>query len=128
MTIIKDYQCSQCQRITEHYVKTPPPETTTCPHCDGIAEKIITMNLTAPVDAGWINSVLEVVDKHSDKPHCKEFLNHPTRANYKNWMKGEGLRPLEPGEKRAKPNKQARKERIKHQLKMKQREREAVSI
>lgn len=50
-------------------------------------------------DAPWIRSVAEIVPKKSDKPHCIEFLKNPTRATYKNFVKGEGLRHLEPGEK-----------------------------
>ena len=128
MLIVKDYQCRECKNITEHYVKTPPPMTTQCPKCNGVSEKLCTMRLTIPVDADWIRSVCEVVDKNPDKPHCQEFLRHPTRANYHAWMKGENLRPLEPGEKPAKVDSKSRKKRIKHQLMMKHRERNAVSI
>ena len=52
--------------------------------------------------AGWLPSVLEVVEKDSTKPHVQAFLKDPTRANYKAWMKGEGIRPLENGEKHEK--------------------------
>ena len=51
----------------------------------------------------WIKSIREVVEKGSDKPHCQEFLKNPTRDNYKKWMKGEGLRHLEAGEKPGRP-------------------------
>ena len=50
-------------------------------------------------DAGWLPSVREVVSKDDPRPHVQAFLKDPTRANYKAWMKGEGLRPLENGEK-----------------------------
>jgi putative FmdB family regulatory protein len=53
--------------------------------------------------ASWLPSVLEVVQKDSDKPHVQAFLKDPTRANYKAWMKGEGIRPLENGERHEKP-------------------------
>jgi hypothetical protein len=53
---------------------------------------------------GWIKSVLEVVDKDSQAPHVQNFVKDPTRRNYKAWMKGEGIRPLESGEsKKPKP-------------------------
>lgn len=52
-----------------------------------------------PDMASWIPSVLDVVDKDSTKPHVVEFRKNPTRENYKKWMKGEGIRPLEPGTK-----------------------------
>jgi hypothetical protein len=40
----------------------------------------------------------EVVDKDPSKAHCREFLKNPTRHNYQEWMRGEGLRPMEDGE------------------------------
>jgi putative FmdB family regulatory protein len=54
-------------------------------------------------DAAWIRTVLEVVDKEDRSPHTVEFRNNPTRANYKAWMKGEGLRPVDHGERINKP-------------------------
>ena len=53
--------------------------------------------------ASWLPSVLEVVQKDSNKPHVQAFLKDPTRANYKAWMKGEKIRPLENGERHEKP-------------------------
>ena len=50
-------------------------------------------------DAGWIPSVREVVAKDDPRPHVQAFLKDPTRSNYRAWMAGEGLRPLENGEK-----------------------------
>ena len=48
----------------------------------------------------WGPSVLEVVDKDSKNPHVLAFRKDPTsKTLYKAWMKGEGLRPLENGEK-----------------------------
>lgn len=52
--------------------------------------------------ASWIPSVLEVVAKDDPRPHVRNFLKDPTRANYRAWMKGEGIRHLEPGEKNEK--------------------------
>ncbi|MDQ7833688.1 MAG: hypothetical protein RDU30_18325 [Desulfovibrionaceae bacterium] len=49
-------------------------------------------------DADWIASVTRVVDKDNPAPHVRAFLAHPCRAAYRAWMRGEGLRPLEPGE------------------------------
>ena len=45
-------------------------------------------------DASWLPSVLEVVDKEGG-PHCQRFLQNPTRQNYKAWMKGEHIVPME---------------------------------
>jgi len=79
--------------------------TVECPFCKGIARKIISIpgsNL-ASESPDWIKSIREVVEKGSDKLHCQEFLKNPTRDNYKKWMKGEGLRHLEVGEKPGRP-------------------------
>ena len=76
------------------------PKEVVCHACGGKATQIISPRDTTPVDAAWISSVLEVVDKDPEAPaHCKEFLRHPTRANYKAWMAGEGLRPMDKAEK-----------------------------
>ena len=45
----------------------------------------------------WLRSITDVVNKEGGE-HCQRFINHPTRDNYRAWMKGEGLRPMEPGE------------------------------
>lgn len=127
--ILKDYECELCGEVMEEFVDSKNiPDTMYCPICNGVTHKIVSMSQTSPIDAAWINTVLEVVDKDSDKPHCKEFLRHPNRANYKAWMQGEGLRPLEPGEKPKKVDKKARKKKIKKKLIHNYREREAISI
>ena len=127
--ILKDFKCKTCDEITEFLVRTDPvPGQQVCPICNGYAEKIFSVSFTAPVDSAWVSSVLEVVDKHSTDPHCTEFLKHPTRSNYKNWMKGEGLRPLEPGEKVKRPNQKARRERTKKVLLDNHMERNAITI
>ena len=71
-----------------------------CPMCGNPGHRIVSVGggYTANEDAGWIKTVLEVVDKDSKMPHVTKFLKDPTRTNYKQWMKGEGLRCLEPGE------------------------------
>jgi hypothetical protein len=45
----------------------------------------------------WMYKTLEVVNKDGGR-HCQEFLKNPNRDNYKGWLNGEGLRPLEEGE------------------------------
>ena len=105
--IIKDYQCVNCKKISEHYVDGKDiPAFVFCPNCETVANKIISISQTTPIDSEWIHSVLEVVEKDSNKPHCNEFLKNPTRANYKNWMAKEKIRHLEPGEKLRKPKQQ----------------------
>ncbi len=95
------YEC-KCGLITDKMFKiTNKPKSIKCP-CGKIAKSIINPSFTPSYDAPWLTSVLEVVDKDPRKAHCQEFLKHPTRSNHKKWMKGEKLRPLEPGEGKAK--------------------------
>ena len=72
-----------------------------CPECGREAVRILRAGGTnlSNEAAPWLRSVLEVVEKDSTKPHVVEFLKNPTRSNYKAWMRGEGIRHLEPGEK-----------------------------
>ena len=75
----------------------------TCSQCGGEAKRIFSPGNNHPnEDAEWIRSVREVVDKEGG-PHCQAFLKDPTRTNYENWKKTEGLRHLESGEKRYRP-------------------------
>jgi hypothetical protein len=93
--IIADFECKS-GHITEHYVHHKQKKVV-CPVCGKNATRIISVNgqYCANQDAPWIKSVLDVVDKTSTKPHVRDFLKHPTRANYKAWMKGEGIRPAD---------------------------------
>ena len=126
--ILKDYECQECGNISEVFITGIAPKAGICPDCKGKTVKIVSMSQTSPVDPGWLNSTLSVVDKHNPEPHCTEFLKHPTRANYKNWMKGEGLRHLETGEKPPKIDKKARRKRVNKHLLEKHMERNAVAI
>lgn len=93
--ILCDYEC-RSGHITEHYVHHKQKKID-CPVCKKSAKRIISVNgqYTANQDAPWLKSVLDVVDKTSTAPHVKEFLKHPTRENYKNWMKGENIKPMD---------------------------------
>jgi hypothetical protein len=101
---LNDFQCEDCQIIEEHLVERSI-EIVPCRRCSGTAHRVISTSGVncANEDAEWIRSVREVVDKDSTKLHVREFLHNPTRENYKKWMKGEGLRHLEDGEKHQKP-------------------------
>jgi putative FmdB family regulatory protein len=96
-----DFECQECGSIHEAIepmdVKHRPCPV---PDCRGRAKKIISASgvFCANDDAAWIRSVREVVNKDGGA-HCQAFLKDPTRANWKAWMKGEGLRPFEPGER-----------------------------
>ena len=93
---IYDVQCNSC-RFTEEVYAPPNQEDFTCSRCGKDARKIITLGRNHAFEDNpvWIQSVLDVVEKDSGKPHCERFLKEPTRANYKTWMKGEGIRPME---------------------------------
>lgn len=96
-----DYQCKECGATFETLMPADDSAPIDCPNCGATerAHRIISLGRgnSMPEDAGWIRSVLEVVDKRGG-PHCQEFLRHPTRSNWKAWMKGENLRPIEEGE------------------------------
>jgi putative FmdB family regulatory protein len=64
----------------------------------------------------WLKQTVEVVDHDSDAPHCREFINNPTRSNYRLWMMKEGLRHLEDGEKPSKPQGITKDQRKKYML------------
>jgi putative FmdB family regulatory protein len=102
---IYDYECDNCGDRFEIITSNLDLQHTTCRYCGQQATKIITPGgcYTANEDADWIKSVTAVVDKDSTAPHCREFLKNPTRSNYKAWMQGEGIRPMERGEVASKP-------------------------
>ena len=93
--ILADYECSKCKEISEHYVRAEQ-KSIKCV-CGGRAKKIITLpgvyvNSESPP---WMSSVLDVVDKEDKRPHVQEFIKHPTRENYRRWMKEENIRPVD---------------------------------
>lgn len=126
---IYDYECQQCGYIWETFVRID--ETVIkCVHCDGKSERLISASgvYTANQTTSWLPSVLEVVEKNSGKAHCEEFLKDPTRKNYKRWMKSEGLRHLEPGEKAEKSDETAIHKTITKEVYEKHRQRHALEI
>jgi hypothetical protein len=76
-----------------------------CLRCGFSAKRLIAASgvNTANQDADWIRSVLDVVDKDSSKPETREFLKRPTRDNMHNWMRAEGVRHYEKGERKRPP-------------------------
>ncbi len=102
--ILHDHWCKFCGTSFEAMVKWDERESS-CPNCGKHAERYFKSGCanTEPIDAAWIKTLHEVVDKDSNKPHVVEFLKSPTRENYKRWMNGEGIRHLESGEKMARP-------------------------
>ena len=103
MINVRDFECQYCGRVHEAFVHSDK-EFDSCPVCGFAARKIITVGTVhcGNEDATWLKSVTEVVDKEGGAA-SQEFIKNPTRTNYKRWMKAEGLRPLEPGEKPSKP-------------------------
>jgi putative FmdB family regulatory protein len=102
---IYEMRCLSCGHKFET-IAAVNDRTKDCPVCSwGLAIRVPAVRgpNCSNDSASWIKSVLEVVDKESNKPHVLEFLNNPTRANYRAWMKGEGIRPLETGERTRRP-------------------------
>ena len=104
---IYDYECAACGHVHERIEHMNDQLSKKCPSCDLVqAKRIISASgvwLGNDESAPWIKSVLEVVDKDSKAPHVQNFIKDPTRRNYRAWMKGEGLRHREPGEKSKPP-------------------------
>lgn len=95
-----DFACPGCGRVFEEIVpadKKGPP----CPDCGGGVRRLIGAASGYRADATWIESVLEVVERDSPAPHTRAFVARPCRATLRAWMRGEGLRGLEAGEKPA---------------------------
>lgn len=99
MILCVDFECPKCGLIFERLI--PNSEMTLWPcKCLAVAKRIYSASGSRDnlIDAPWIKTVLEVVEKDSGKPHCEQFLKDPTRKNYETWRQTEGLRHLEPGE------------------------------
>jgi putative FmdB family regulatory protein len=114
-----DYECVECRQIVEIYTSADDVEIRPCPVCGNDMKRIISWGGANVFreEAPWIRSVLDVVAKDSKKPHTQAFLADPTRANYKKWMKAEGIRPFEQGEGSDRKQRQAERER-KHENEM----------
>ena len=69
--------------------------------CGGSAKRLVSVGRGYRADSDWLESVAAVAEKDSDKPHVRAFLAEPSRANYRQFLRGEGIRPQEPGEERA---------------------------
>jgi putative FmdB family regulatory protein len=99
---IYDYVCDNCS-LEEEHIEPIDREQIPCGHCNGTMHRIFSPGGSAfNQDAAWIRSVLEVVAKDSTKPATREFVKNPTRENMQRWMRSEGIRHLENGEKAAK--------------------------
>ena len=123
---IYDWTCPHCGEFEAFYKMADKPKTAPCPDCDAESPQKPCIGLIKGEEAGWLQDTLQVVNKDGGA-HCQRFLKDPTRSNYEGWMKGEGLRPLEDGEKARKPTakqQQAdRKQRVDAVMKERQKER-----
>lgn len=93
-----DFECRVCGRVFE--AMAGMEEGNAVCACGGTAKRLVSVGCGYRADASWLPSVTAVVEKDSPKPHVRAFLADPSRANYRRWMAGEGLRPQESGEGR----------------------------
>lgn len=99
------YECEECGLVIEQVFKIKRcPRNIECPKCKGKARKIICIpgSDNTKESPDWVKSICEVVDKEGGT-HCQQLLKDPTRKNLENWMKVEGVRHFEPGEKLSRP-------------------------
>ncbi len=101
--IAADFECRK-GHIHEAFVERGTASRK-CPSCGGRARRIISLGMvyTGNQDAPWLKSVLEVVDRDNPAPHVQAFVRNPTRENYRAWMKGEGIRPMDHTERGGPP-------------------------
>ncbi|EGJ51776.1 FmdB family zinc ribbon protein [Desulfocurvibacter africanus] len=102
-----DFHCEACGHEAELlFPISACPESMPCEECQGgTLRKVISLGRASVLreEAPWLRDVLTVVDKDSNAPHVRQFLQDPTRGNYKAWLQGEGLRPVESGERQGRP-------------------------
>ena len=123
-----DFHCDACDFDVEHVCKMADrPSTIGCPSCGGNMNQVPSLPAVLGDEAAWLKSVTEVVNKDGG-PHCQRFLKDPSRSNYRAWMKGENLRPMEPGEQTwKKPPKRDRRKVVNEVMKMRQ-QRKAITV
>lgn len=95
-----DFECLDCGEVREHvYAIADCPDETVCPTCAGLARKIISMGGGGIFreEAPWLRDAAEMADADGGI-HCQAFRQDPTRTNYHNWMRAEGLRPADRSE------------------------------
>lgn len=93
-----DFACRVCGR--EFEAMAPMDQVEEVCACGGSSRRLIAVGRGYRADADWLPSVTDVVDKTSSAPHVRAFLAEPSRANYRRFLRGEGIRPQEAGEER----------------------------
>lgn len=96
-----DFRCRACGTVFEAMAGMDEAEKD-C-RCGGTADRCLGVGRGYRADADWLESVTAVVDKDATAAHVRAFLAEPSRGNYRRWLAGEGLRPLESGESRRPP-------------------------
>jgi len=96
-----DFACRACGRTFEAMAPMDGGDAVCA--CGGTAARLVSVGRAYRADADWLASVTAVVEKDSGKPHVRAFLAEPCRANYRRWLRAEGLRPMEDGEFRRAP-------------------------
>ncbi|MFU2208500.1 zinc ribbon domain-containing protein [Solidesulfovibrio sp. C21] len=91
-----DFRCRVCGRVFE--AMAPMDGSDGVCGCGGAATRLVSAGRAYRADADWIASVTDVVDKASPSPHVRAFLADPSRANYRRFLRGEKIRPMEEGE------------------------------
>jgi len=97
-----DFACPGCGTFFEDLAGWDEA-TSPCPTCGREARRLLSIGRAYRADAPWLESVTNVAEKSSGKAHVEAFLASPNRATYRDWMRGEGIRPLESGEGRRLP-------------------------
>lgn len=122
------FRCETCNREIEHVCRMAErPNRIACMVCGGVMTQVPSLPAVMGDEAAWLKSVTEVVNKDGGE-HCQRFLRDPNRANYKAWMKGENLRPMEPGEQTWKrPPKRDRRKVVDEVMKKRQ-QRNAIAV
>jgi putative FmdB family regulatory protein len=92
-----DFACPGCGATFEDLVGQDVSHRP-CPVCGHKAARLLSIGRAYRTDAPWLESVAAVAEKGSGKAHVEAFLANPSRTTYRDWMHGEDIRPLEPGE------------------------------
>ena len=93
-----DFECQVCGRVFEAMAPVEGGDGVCA--CGGGTKRLVSVGKAYRADANWLESVTAVADKDSPSPHVRAFLAEPSRAHYRNWLRGEKIRPLEDGESR----------------------------
>lgn len=96
---IYEFECRFCAKITEHHFKMAEcPEEVRCPACQhGMARKILSVpgiQCDDAVNVTWLDEAAR--NASNDHRHGRKKIE--TRAQYKQYLKDNGLRPWTSGD------------------------------